>query len=182
MLGLAVACLLAGEAWCQTDAVARSIEETEYWMPKAAELGNASTLFRNDLQDEIDGFRKTKDRYGPLVKRWAAIYLKKIKESGPRTLYVGPITPGVYPICIYDYEGRAFWQVGNIRAIEDPYEISPTLVTRILTFDFLLGGTCDADARAEQMFLIKWQVANCVLDGLRVDISAEDVENADLVP
>lgn len=166
----------------QTNEVFKEISETKYWMPEANNLPNASVLFENDYLLEIGEFKKIKSKYKPLVKKWAAIYLKKIKSPEPRTLYVGPFTEKTHSVYIYDYEGAAFWEVGSIKSFKDPYALSPALVTKIYPFDFLLAGTYDADAKAGQMFLIKWHVANCVLDGMRIDISAEDIANAPLLP
>ena len=176
-------CLLcAAEARGQTNEMVHEISETKYWMPDANDLPNASVLFENDYLPEIGEFKKIKCKYKPLVKKWASIYLKRIKCIEPRTLYVGPFTEKTHTVYIYDYEGAAFWEVGNIKSFKDPYALSPALVTKIYTFDFLLAGTYDADAKAGQTFLIKWQVANCVLDGMRIDISAEDIANAPLLP
>ena len=174
--------LLTVDTRGQTNEVFKPLFETKYWMPEAQKLTNASVLFENDFLTEIEAFKKTKSKYKPLVKKWAAIYLKRIKCTEPRTLYVGPFTEKTLPVYIYDYEGEAFWEVGSIKSFEDPYALSPALVTKIYTFDFLLAGTYDADAKAGQTFLIKWQVANCVMDGMRIDISAEDIVNAQLVP
>lgn len=174
--------LCAVEVRGQTNETVQQITGTKYWMPEAQNLPNASVLFENDFLTEIEAFKKIKSKYKPLVKKWAAIYLKKIKSIEPRTLYVGPFTEKTLSVYIYDYEGEAFWHVGNIKSFEDPYALSPALVTKIYTFDFLLAGTYDADAKAGQTFLIKWHVANCVLDGMRIDISAEDIANAQLLP
>jgi hypothetical protein len=167
----------------QTNEIFQNSDETKYWMPEIQyNLPHASVIFENDFITEIETFRKTQSKYKPLVKKWASIYLKKIKSTEPRTLYVGPFTEKTLPVYIYDYEGEAFWHVGSIKSFEDPYAISPVLVTKIYAFDFLLAGTYDADAKAVQAFLIKWQVANCVMDGMRIDISAEDIANAQLLP
>ena len=166
---------------CQTNEVARCFDSIKYWAPETEKIPNASVLFENDLRKDIEAFKCTKEKYKPLVKRWAAIYLKQIQVFTPRTLYVGPITPKIDTILIFDYEGRSFWRVGNIKSLENPYAIPPSLVTDCHTFDYLLAGTFDANARAKQEVLIKWQVANCVLDGLRVDISAEDIANAEML-
>lgn len=172
-------CLCFGQN--TTNTVYRSNYDTKYWMPPIS--GNmtqrASVIFENDFHTEIKAFDSLKDKYRPLIKRWACIFLKGINEKGPKTLYVGPFTDKTSIVKIYDYEGKSFWQVGNVKSFEAPEIIHPALVTRVHTFDFLLGGTFDEDARASQAFLIKWQVANCVMDGMRIDISAEEIANVE---
>lgn len=91
---------------------------------------------------------------------------------------MGPFAENVLPVVIYDYEGASFWEVGNVKSFEDPVALPPALVTKIHTFDFLLAGTSDANSRAAQQFLIKWQVANCVIDGMRVEVTSDDIAKA----
>ena len=152
--------------------------DTKYWMPEAAKLPDASILFGSDMQREVKAFGNMKNKLKPLVKKWAAVYLNQIKDTRSRTLYVGPFAENVLPVVIYDYEGASFWEVGNIKSFEDPVALPPVLVTKIHTFDFLLAGISDANSRAAQQFLIKWQVANCVIDGMRVEVTSDDIANA----
>ena len=91
---------------------------------------------------------------------------------------MGPFAENVLPVVIYDYEGASFWEVGNVKSFEDPVALPPVLVTKIHTFDFLLAGISDANSRAAQQFLIKWQVANCVIDGMRVEVTSDDIAKA----
>lgn len=173
---LAFGCLI--ETRGATNRVIQSIGETKYWMPDAAKLPDASILFGSDMQREVKAFGNMKNKLKPLVKKWAAVYLNQIKDTRPRTLYVGPFAENVLPVVIYDYEGASFWEVGNVKSFEDPVALPPVLVTKIHTFDFLLAGTSDANSRAAQQFLIKWQVANCVIDGMRVEVTSDDIAKA----
>lgn len=165
-----------------TNAVLRPLFGTKYWMPsiQGKTSLDESVLFENDFLSELDEFNAIKDKYRPLVRRWACIYLKRMNELAPKTLYVGPFTENLDRVMIYDYEGKSFWHVGNIKSIQAPEMLNPVLVTRIYTFDWLLESTFDANAKASQLFLIKWQVANCVMDGMRIDISSEEIANAGL--
>jgi hypothetical protein len=147
-------------------------------MHDAAKLPDASILFGSDMQREVKAFGNMKNKLKPLVKKWAAVYLNQIKDTRPRTLYVGPFAENVLPVVIYDYEGASFWEVGNVKSFEDPVALPPALVTKIHTFDFLLAGISDANSRAAQQFLIKWQVANCVIDGMRVEVTSDDIAKA----
>jgi hypothetical protein len=173
---LAFGCLI--ETRGATNRVIQSIGETKYWMPDAAKLPDASILFGSDMQREVKAFGNMKNKLKPLVKKWAAVYLNQIKDTRSRTLYVGPFAENVLPVVIYDYEGASFWEVGNVKSFEDPVALPPVLVTKIHTFDFLLAGISDANSRAAQQFLIKWQVANCVIDGMRVEVTSDDIAKA----
>ena len=173
---LAFGCLI--ETRGATNRVIQSIGETKYWMPDAAKLPDASILFGSDMQREVKAFGNMKNKLKPLVKNWAAVYLNQIKDTRSRTLYVGPFAENVLPVVIYDYEGASFWEVGNVKSFEDPVALPPVLVTKIHTFDFLLAGISDANSRAAQQFLIKWQVANCVIDGMRVEVTSDDIAKA----
>ena len=173
---LAFGCLI--ETRGATNRVIQSIGETKYWMPDAAKLPDASILFGSDMQREVKAFGNMKNKLKPLVKNWAAVYLNQIKDTRSRTLYVGPFAENVLPVVIYDYEGESFWEVGNVKSFEDPVALPPVLVTKIHTFDFLLAGISDANSRAAQQFLIKWQVANCVIDGMRVEVTSDDIAKA----
>lgn len=168
------------DAQAQTNTCFVDIFEQTYWTPSVPD--NVRTNFITWLSDipksEAEAFHRIKGKYESLIKRWSALYLVELGLTAPRTLYIGSFTEKSANVLIYDQTGQSFWTVGNVSSFEKPHEIQPALVTRIESFDFLLGQTEGLNARAYQLFLIKWRIANCVMDGMRIDVSEEDIMGA----